>query len=69
METTKSINLIRKCPACGVGTTFVLDPEKVGRWKGGEYIQDVWPDWTPDERELLMTGTHEACWNVLFGES
>ena len=66
MEETQT--LTRTCPACGVGTTFRLDPRKVSRWLGGEYIQNVWPDWDENERELLISGTHEACWNVLFGD-
>lgn len=34
----------------------------------GEKVQDVFPNWTADQRELLMTGTHPECWEKMFSE-
>ena len=52
------------CPRCG--GHFVSAPvaeEKVRRVLHGERVQDVFPGWTPADRELfLMTGICEACW-------
>ncbi len=28
-------------------------------------IQDIFPHWTPGKRELLITGIHEHCWDIL----
>lgn len=36
------------------------------RWANGEHIQNVWPEKTPDERELLMSGIHPDCWDKMF---
>lgn len=44
-----------------------LDRVRYERWyKQKELIQNVWPEKTPDERELLITGTHDTCWEQLF---
>lgn len=31
------------------------------------HIQDIFPYLTPAERELLISGTCEECWNKMFG--
>lgn len=53
---------------CGQTSILELDPVKVDRWQSGEFVQVVWPEMTPDERELLISGTHPACWEELFPE-
>ena len=44
-----------------------LDNDKLARYKAGELVQRVWPEMSRDERELLITGTHPACWSAMFG--
>jgi len=36
------------------------------RWKNGEKIQYAFSETTPDFRELLISGTHPACWDAMF---
>lgn len=31
------------------------------------HIQDIFPYLTPAERELLISGTCDECWNKMFG--
>jgi len=45
-----------------------LDRAAVTRWREGENIQKVFPDMSAGDREVLISGTHPACWNKLFGE-
>jgi hypothetical protein len=45
---------------------WVLDRQLVERWREGELIQDVFPDMSVNDREMLITGTHPACWDKLF---
>jgi hypothetical protein len=52
---------------CGKQTLVELEPEKLARWQAGELVQNVWPEKTSDERELLITGTHPECWQEMFG--
>ena len=56
------------CTVCGLTSEVDLDPAKFARWKGGEHVQNVWPEWSPDARELLITGTHPKCWDEIFNE-
>lgn len=56
------------CNVCGLSENLLLDEEKLIRWHYGEMIQDVFPELTADERELIVTGIHADCWDLLFGE-
>ena len=54
------------CPLCGKTSTVEIEQDKMDRWRQGEYVQNVFPEWTADERELLITGTHPKCWDEMF---
>lgn len=57
------------CLGCGQTTKLEITAEQRQRYYfDREFIQDVFPDWTPDQRELLITGTHPDCWDRLFGD-
>ncbi len=44
-----------------------LDADRLQRWsRGGEYIQNVFPELTPNERELLQSNTCGACFDKMF---
>jgi hypothetical protein len=50
----------------GEENTLELDitEEQLSRFKSGEgYVQDIFPNLTPGEREFLMTGITEAEWD------
>lgn len=58
-----------RCVHCGNhGMLEHVDFERFKRWMDGEYIQDALPMLTPDERELLISGTHAHCWVAMWGE-
>jgi hypothetical protein len=54
------------CPECGKTSEMEVDPDALRRWQQGELIQNAFPNMTPNERELLVTGTHPACWDKIF---
>ena len=55
------------CPGClQPGKITDLDPAKVNRWLAGEHIQDVFPELSASERELLISGLHAECFEELF---
>ena len=58
----------KPCIRCGKVTQLKLDATKVVRYRAGEHVQNVWPDKSDDEREMLITGTHPACWDQMFGD-
>lgn len=45
-----------------------VKPDDYKRWREGEYIQNVMPYLTADEREELMSGTSKEGWDILFKE-
>lgn len=59
-----------ECRVCGSrGELDGVDPLGFIRWSElGEPVQTALPQLDDDQRELLITGTHAHCWQVLFGE-
>jgi hypothetical protein len=41
---------------------FVAEPYLFG------FVQDEFPGLSKDEREALLTGAHQKCWDTLVGE-
>lgn len=58
------------CPLCYGTTTNIFTVNDYWRWRiNGELIQDVFPNSSADEREMMMTGLHPECWKqALRGE-
>ena len=66
----KTINVETKpCPLCKKVSHVRLWEDSVIKWQGGELIQNVWPNMSAEDRELLITGTHSICWNEMFSEA
>lgn len=64
------MDIIYKCPTCmhcGKSARVTLDKSDVDRWKDGAYVQTVWPDMTPEDRETLISGFHPECFAAIFG--
>ncbi|RII41316.1 hypothetical protein DWB68_13320 [Galactobacter valiniphilus] len=57
-----TVSILQRCMFCNEGTRVMVDADDYHRWQGGELIQNVWPDAEPEERELIRTGAHPACW-------
>lgn len=55
-----------KCPHCGKTSTVELEELAFDNWVGGMFIQDAFPQMSPDEREVMITGTHPECWDKIF---
>lgn len=56
------------CLQCDSRFELPVTEEQVMRWQRGELIQNVMPELPRPERELFISGTCGACWNLLFGE-
>ena len=57
---------IIRCVHCNKNYDVWADPADLTAWSEGELIQDVLDYLTPGERELLMSGTCDTCWDELF---
>lgn len=63
------IKLETVCPFCGKKHIISLTSEQYERYKkwvmGDGLIQDLLPDLTSSQRELLKTGIDDICWNKM----
>lgn len=60
------ITFFRTCMHCREETAITVDVASYDAWRGGELIQDVWPELDADIRELYISGTHPSCWDEMF---
>jgi hypothetical protein len=59
----------RNCEVCSEAPQPIEVPaEGYRRWMSGELIQVAMPGLSISDCELLMTGTHDACWERMFAE-
>lgn len=56
-----------KCPICNNISAIKIDKHKFMLYNSGfGKIQDLFPDLSENERELILTGICNTCWNALF---
>lgn len=56
------------CSGCGESTWFTITEEQHARIQAGEHIQFVLPHFSPEDRELLISGTCPSCWDEMWAE-
>jgi redox-regulated HSP33 family molecular chaperone len=56
-----------KCQFCKKVYIIKARPEQIEAWKAGALIQNVMPYLSDNDRELLISGTCEPCFDKLFG--
>lgn len=64
------LRLARICPLCGKRHSMIVDAAAYSAGlKAYEtqhlLVQQAWPTFSPDEREMIMSGTCNDCWNSL----
>lgn len=60
----------KRCPFCGNVSRITLKGEEIQeyhKYLGGEYIQNCFPGFTPQEREFFITGYCLKCQEFIFG--
>ena len=56
-----------KCPRCGSTETVTVSEKNYQAWKtGGMLIQVAFPNLTNSQRERLITGFCDECWDAIF---
>lgn len=57
---------IVSCNLCNEHHILEIDVDDFIRWKEGAFIQDVMPYLSVGERELMISGICESCFNKMF---
>lgn len=45
-----------------------MTDEQYHAWKGGVHVQNIFPSWPPEDREMLISGTCPSCWEEMWAE-
>ena len=56
----------KRCPHCGKIQVIEVNENQYNDWLAGKNIQRAFPDLSPDDREILMSGICPECWNDIF---
>lgn len=62
------------CPLCGERAMLLLPDDQAQAaavWNSNgrpNLVQQAFPKWTAGQRETLLTGTHEVCFDEAFAE-
>ena len=68
-QTSAPLTAVTKpCIHCNKTSSLTVDADGYRQWVSGALIQDAFPDMDADNRELLISGTHPACWDTMFGD-
>lgn len=59
--------IIRDCNICGNESRVIVPAQGLWDWEHGKFVQQAMPDLNPEQREMVMTGTHLACWDSMMG--
>ena len=55
------------CPWCGKASVFEVSKDVwnngLKAYNDGAHIQDAWPTLTPSQREAILTGICDNCWD------
>lgn len=60
--------LVRDCPMCGGEARVRIPAQGLWDWEHGAFVQTAFPGLSADQREMVMSGTHPKCWDLMMGE-
>jgi len=60
------VKVVRTCPQCGKEQSLQVNYEEYQNWRDGMLIQRAFKSLTAGQREILMTGICEPCWDAMF---
>ena len=61
--------IARNCPFCGQGAQVTVPGPALWKWeREGALLQVAFPMLSIDEREMVHTGIHPACWDSAMGD-
>ena len=63
-----TLEVVCVCPFCGRQKEVELTMDQFTRWRAGASRQLVAPELSANDREALISGICDTCWNNMFGE-
>jgi hypothetical protein len=62
-----NVRVDRNCTLC-TKDSFVenVPAKRLELWQAGEYPQRAFPNMSAADREILLSGTHDECWQKAF---
>ena len=69
MNGNRNTEIITLCPICGKQHKVLVREEDWELYNSPDrpHVQDIFPYLSPAERELLITGIDDECFNKMFG--
>jgi hypothetical protein len=62
-------DISKTCIHCRKETIYKLSEDQYYKWVvQNNYIQDVFPHLSAQQREQMISGTHPHCWDEMFPE-
>ena len=68
MNDNRNTEIITQCPICGKQHKVLVREEDWELYNSPDrpHVQDIFPYLSPAERELLITGIDDECFNKMF---
>lgn len=63
-----TVTVTGRCFFCGEQSSVEMPYQAWMLYQSGMFIQEAWPEATPAEREILISGSHEKCFDDAFKE-
>tara|TARA_B110000444_G_C18670448_1_gene514963 strand:+ start:196 stop:438 length:243 start_codon:yes stop_codon:yes gene_type:complete len=67
-EETQLATCSKLCPIIDENYSVTIEIAQYTSWKKGEFIQQVMPELSSEDREFLISGMTPAMWDNIFGE-
>ena len=64
----KEVCVVTQCPFCGHGNEVEVNEADYWDWDDGVLAQDAFPYLSASEREMLISGICNQCWDKMFRE-
>ena len=59
--------MTKPCYHCGDSGLIAVTNSDLERYKNGALMQEAFPEMSIENREMLISGTHDKCWNEIYG--
>jgi len=67
---TNKVSIVVECGNCEEEQApLAAEHRQLKAWVNGAHIQNAMPELSPAERELLISGTCDRCFQQMFGEA